>query len=326
MNNWKKLCEHIKPLIDRNVGEDELHGSFERWLRDFFNWDGTSLQHEVRVPMGNYQAKRADIVLYGGGFGIVIEMKAPDVSIGNEEIEQLNSYMRILNYKYGFIVGNKLKMFYDDGKPGEMVKEVADIDFVPGNRDGVELGEILDKSVCSDEKLKGYAEKRKGPKKPPGELPSVPPLPPSSDPHTELKKVWTYWNRKYPKYKAEQTYEHSKSGNSWCHIPIDNWPRRQVFYEFVIFGSDPKNILVDFYDEKLPIYDKIKKKLESKEITKIAGEPIIENGSCGHTKNNHGRVGLSIPLSKGPEYVCDRMKELIDKTRDAITETIKQEQ
>jgi hypothetical protein len=332
VNNWIKLCEYIKPLIDGNVGEDVIHRSFELWLRDFFNWDGTSLKHEERVPMGSNEIKRADIALYGSDFGIVIEMKAPRVSIGNKEIDQLNSYMRILRCRYGFLVGNKLKMFYDDGKPGEMVKEVADIDFVPGNRGGVELGEILDKSACSDEKLKEYAERRKDTKK---VCPTSDPTddsnpdPADPDPHTKLKNVWNYWNQKYSEYPAEEIWENPRDGNVGSVIPIDNWPEK-FYYEFVILGNRQKDIRINFYDTALPLYDKIEAKLKSdlmsKGITEIAGEPIIDAEFYHPTKNNHGRVELFIPLSKGREYVCECMKELIDKTQGAITELIRQTQ
>jgi hypothetical protein len=156
MDNWQKLCEQVIPLIKNNATEDLFHSLFETYLKTIFNWDIGSIRHKMPVPMGR-DIKEADIVLVGSNYGIVIEMKNPSVVLGDKEIGQLTSYMRILGYKFGFLIGNEFRVFYDDDTNSGTPIQIASFEFDPNNSDGISLCNILDKSICSNEKLKEYA-------------------------------------------------------------------------------------------------------------------------------------------------------------------------
>ncbi|AEF81864.1 DUF4357 domain-containing protein [Leadbettera azotonutricia] len=159
MNNWQKLCEQVNPLINKSVDENLFHLLFESFLKTIFNWDDINIKHKQPVPMGR-DIKEADIILTGEKYGIVIEMKRPSVSLGDKEAGQLTSYMRILQYKYGLLIGNKIKVYYDDDTNKDNPIEVANFDFDTNSSDGVALSEILDRNVCSNEKLKEYVIER----------------------------------------------------------------------------------------------------------------------------------------------------------------------
>jgi hypothetical protein len=156
MNNWEKLCIHIIPFLNNNVTEDLFHSLFETALQTIFNWDSSNIHHKKQVPMGR-DIKEADIVLTGSNYGIVIEMKKPSVILGDKEIGQLTSYMRILGYKFGFLIGNEFRVFYDDDTSSKVPVQVASFGFATNNSDGISLCNILDKNICSNEKLKEYA-------------------------------------------------------------------------------------------------------------------------------------------------------------------------
>jgi hypothetical protein len=155
LNNWEKLCLQINPLISKGVDEDILHSQFEMYLQTIFNWDDANIKHKPPVQIGR-EKKQADIVLIGDDFGIVIEMKRPDIELNDEAKHQLFGYMRILKYKYGFLVGKEIVVFYDDDTIGEQPLEAARFDFDIKNTDGVSLCNILSKGVCSNEKLKEF--------------------------------------------------------------------------------------------------------------------------------------------------------------------------
>jgi hypothetical protein len=159
MNNWEKLCTQVNPLIRKGVDEDLFHLQFEACLKAIFNWDDTNIKHKPQVQIGR-EKKQADIVLTGNGFGIVIEMKQPDIELDDEAKSQLFGYMRILKYKYGFLVGKRIVLFYDDDTIGEQPLEVASFDFDIKNSDGMALSDILDKSICSNERLMEYVNIR----------------------------------------------------------------------------------------------------------------------------------------------------------------------
>jgi 5-methylcytosine-specific restriction endonuclease McrBC GTP-binding regulatory subunit McrB len=132
---------------------------------------------------------------------------------------------------------------------------------------------------------------------------------------TTIQKVWEYWGNNYEGYNAGRS-----SSGYYYHILIDGWPPPPpdvIFYEFVVETNHQENIRVDFYAEHLGIYDQIETKLRSKKIEKI----LDKNIAFHPTQNNHGRVQLYFPLSSTtPETVCRYMEELINRTKDAITE------
>ena len=159
MKNWMKLCEMINPFIRKGVDEDIYHTLFESCLKLIFNWDDKNIKHKLPVPMGR-ETKEADIVLEGNGFGIVVEMKRPTIELGEKEASQLTSYMRFLRYKYGLLIGNKFKIFYDEDINNDDPVEIASFSFDVNNLDGEDFCNILDVAICSDEKLKEFSAER----------------------------------------------------------------------------------------------------------------------------------------------------------------------
>jgi hypothetical protein len=152
MNNWQKVCIQINPLIKRDVAEEVYHEQFVSCLQTIFNWNIANIKVEQPVRMGSTD-KYADIVLAGNGFGIVIEMKRPSVALGDNEAGQLSSYMRVLGKRYGLLVGNKIKVFYDNDKESSAATEIASFDFDGDNSEGTAFCEILDGSNCSSESI-----------------------------------------------------------------------------------------------------------------------------------------------------------------------------
>jgi hypothetical protein len=65
--------------------------------------------------------------------------------------------MRILGHKFGFLIGNEFRIFYDDAIISNDPIQVASFGFNPNNTDGISLCDILDKNICSNQKLKEYA-------------------------------------------------------------------------------------------------------------------------------------------------------------------------
>jgi hypothetical protein len=155
MNNWEKLCAQITPLINGGVNEAVFNKFFLSCLRTIFNWENDNLKVEFPVPMGS-TTKRADIILNGEDFSIVIEMKHPDKMLGNDHAGQLFSYMRILGYKYGLLVGNEIKLFCDCDH--NKIKKIVSLDFNANNEGGKEFGDLLDSTVCSNNKLDEYCK------------------------------------------------------------------------------------------------------------------------------------------------------------------------
>ena len=158
MNNWEKLCKQIVPLIEKDVPEDLYHPLFKTFLMTIFGWEDVNIKEKVPVQMGT-DTKEADIVLECDDYGIVIEMKRPSNSLGEKEILQLYSYMINLRHNFGLLIGNKVKLFYDDGNK-RYPTLISEISFDPNDINGINLFNILDYNNCSKYKLLEYINEK----------------------------------------------------------------------------------------------------------------------------------------------------------------------
>ncbi|MCL2793203.1 MAG: type I restriction enzyme HsdR N-terminal domain-containing protein [Spirochaetaceae bacterium] len=159
MENWNKLCKAVKPLIAHNASESKLNEVISKELKTTFEWN--DIGDEYMVTMAK-DKKRADFVLLKDDFGIVLELKRPGLTL-EEGKNQLMSYMRIMGYKYGFLIGSKIIYFYDDAPP--KFESYATIEFDINDKIGLLFGEVLKFNYCTKENLEKfrlYAIKTKG--------------------------------------------------------------------------------------------------------------------------------------------------------------------
>jgi len=106
---WESLCEKV--AFAKTYGtEAPLHFTLESEFTTNFKWPKKHVKHEPSVNIGSRKGY-ADTVLEGDGFGIIIEAKAPGVGLGENQKNQLISYMELYkterdNVKcdYGFLI------------------------------------------------------------------------------------------------------------------------------------------------------------------------------------------------------------------------------
>jgi hypothetical protein len=176
---WKKLCERVNDLIEEgNIREEYLHNFFESQLKNTLKWPPNHLKHEITVQMGR-ETKRADTIMEGDGFGIIIEMKTPIAVLGENDREQLISYMTAyhtarndIRCKYGLLIGKEIEVYFRS-EPDKKPQLVARFGFDVNSSDGNSLGKILMYDECSEEKLDKFMNEPHDIKQPPR-----PPKPP----------------------------------------------------------------------------------------------------------------------------------------------------
>jgi hypothetical protein len=333
LNKWQQVCKFVEPLITANVSENVYQKIFEAILEIIFDWDHPHKRSQAPIPNGSAGSSwHADIVLDGDGFGIVIEMKKANIKLGEDEAGQIRTYMRILEnekyrYKYGLIVGNQITVFYDDGD----FREVCRFGFNPRGPEGKALFEILDRNVCSEEKLKDYifadrtppleksGNKKKGDNKTLDEKKPIsdgdqppPPLPGFHFP--DLLDVYNDLPGALPtEEKGGDNYE---KGIFWRHINIKGWPRK-VFYAFV---ARNEKVEVMFHIEGAG-YDNvdrfIREKYEGQHKTLSNPKYEIEYKAA-----KYGRLVVYVPYRDGYKNMAQCMIDLITLTKDDISKEL----
>jgi hypothetical protein len=156
------LCERVNDLIEIGVtNEDPFHNALEKELKNIYKWPSEYIRHKPPVKIGS-ETKYPDIVLEGDGFGIIIEVKAPGVILGDDQAGQLISYMN--NYytsrnsvkcKYGLLIGGEIKVYFQND-PNKKPQLITSFGFDVDSSDGNSLSEVLFYDECSDEKLMEY--------------------------------------------------------------------------------------------------------------------------------------------------------------------------
>jgi hypothetical protein len=321
LNKWQQVCKFVDPLIRANVPEVNVYQKiFEAILEIIFDWDPPHKRSHVPVPRGSAGSSwDADIVLDGDDFGIVIEMKKAGVKLGEDEAGQIKTYMRMLEnkkyrYKYGLIVGKQIKVFYDDGD----FREVAGFDFNPGNSDGKALFEILDRNVCSEEKLKKYifTDRSLPPSK------STPKSASASTPSPfNFLDLITHYNGLYgDRYPTdERGGENYEVGWFYRHINIKDWGPEpdEIFYEFYAPNKKNEKVKVMFHIERRG-YEKVNQFIKEKYEGKNEKLGNLNKYEIKYKKAIYGRLVVDVPYSDGYENMAQCMIDLIELTKDEI--------
>jgi hypothetical protein len=157
---WESLCERVN-FAGRNGKEDPLHNTLESEFGVNFKWPREYIIHKPAVVSGTGTVY-PDIVLEGDGFGIIIEVKAPGVSIGEEQIisymDLYTTHRNRVKCKYGFLISDKIKIYFRKD-PEKAPEQIAIFGFDNDSQDGNDLAEILYYKNCSNEKLSEYMKK-----------------------------------------------------------------------------------------------------------------------------------------------------------------------
>jgi len=156
---WVSLCHNLTPLIRLGVPEETYQQLFEAQLKTTFSWDETGMQRKVLIPVGSAGKLEGDIVLSGPDTKMVIEMKKPGVALTPKQAGQLKSYMKLTSSKFGLLVGDRIKVYYDDDSTDETV-EVADIPFDLKSEEGADLATVLRQANFSEVRLRDFCVKQ----------------------------------------------------------------------------------------------------------------------------------------------------------------------
>ena len=142
---WNTFCEEIS----KNKGVKEM--TFEKEIvKSFLQALGWSrYDGNLEEQYGLYSRKWIpDFVFYlnndKNAKEIILELKKPDHKQRKVDIEQIESYMKLTDCRFGLYFGEKLEVFYLEEKDGKRsAVSVTNIDWTKDNEAGANLIELL---------------------------------------------------------------------------------------------------------------------------------------------------------------------------------------
>lgn len=158
---WKSF---VYPLIEdrkQSIEEDPYHLHIENQLipLGWAPWRD-EIKHKPNLRIGNRNSIQPDILITcDGEEQFVIEVKRPNHIQLNEDVNQLESYMRQLKLKVGIYIGERLEIFYD--KPDE--KHVVSVLRIPlelEEKRGSRFVELFSKENFSKDEIIDFCEQR----------------------------------------------------------------------------------------------------------------------------------------------------------------------
>jgi len=154
---WKELC---RMLSKKHANEGELEVRFEDCLCFILRYSDNNIARQKTIQFG-HERKRADIVLCDDikqPF-VIVEIKKQGSDVSEHEMGQLFSYMRAELISFGFLLGDKFSLYYDERKRGLDPKRVLTLSFRDTlNEDGAVISALLHKENFTVEKMEMFCK------------------------------------------------------------------------------------------------------------------------------------------------------------------------
>lgn len=158
---WKRF---VYPLVEdkkHDVEEETYHRHIENQLMllGWEPWKGEII-HKQSLRIGNRNRMEPDILIARDGeYQFVIEVKRPNHTQQNEDISQLESYMRQLKLDVGVYMGEHIEVFYDKPNTNHVVsvfKQTINLE----EKRGARFVELFSKDNFSKEDIVNFCQER----------------------------------------------------------------------------------------------------------------------------------------------------------------------
>lgn len=159
---WNEICFIINKYRQANSSENsfqiEAENIFEKlgWSR----FKGEVISQKV-INVGSAHTVRPDIIISSDHENLfVVELKKPSVGFVDRNTDQLVSYMRLLRLNHGILLGDSIRVLYDNPENKDEPVEIVDIPFTPNNTDGAKLLKTIERSNFSLQNFTEYCNER----------------------------------------------------------------------------------------------------------------------------------------------------------------------
>lgn len=156
---WEKICFVIdKYKLD---SEAKLQSALEDSVLPSSNWEECRGDVErPTVQFGSAHSGKPDAILKKDGkYVVAIELKRPVLKFRDENERQLFSYMESLKLKFGILLGESIRIYYDNIVDQEPPRLIKTINLLGADKDGIELIKHLHKNNFSEHDFEEYCKK-----------------------------------------------------------------------------------------------------------------------------------------------------------------------
>lgn len=157
MNIWNTICSELLEEKSRQATEKEYQNKVFTHFYYLLGWYCERVKQQYQERSGRTYVY-PDMVFFSNNEKLfVIEMKKPTHTQHNEDIEQLSSYMRLLQVQFGIYIGEHIELYY---KPYNCDKltSVLKIELTPNSKKGEKFVELFKQENFSIEGLSTFCK------------------------------------------------------------------------------------------------------------------------------------------------------------------------
>lgn len=163
MKIWNRLCDKVNKKISVSEGRFEKEIALE--FLGALNWseyyDNLKEQYQINVHGDKWIP---DFALFADGKeepDIIVELKKPTHKQRFKDRRQIETYMKLVDCRFGLYFGEKLELFYLDCKPEKRVtKSVLSVEFEKNDKNGKRLIDLLKYDSYDKNKLCSFCEEQ----------------------------------------------------------------------------------------------------------------------------------------------------------------------
>lgn len=156
---WNEICFLVNRYRTPNATERDFQIEAEN-IFEKLGWSRYKgeIASQATIPVGSAHSVRPDIILNSDvQNALVVELKKPNSGISSRNVDQLFSYMRLLKLDYGILIGDTIRVYFDDPETMDAPIQIVEIPFIANSADGVEFCRIIAREDFSSLHLKEYA-------------------------------------------------------------------------------------------------------------------------------------------------------------------------
>jgi len=161
-NLWNEICFLLSSNIKSGISEKDFEQQVVRVIEKlgWAEFKGEIVQ-QASIQFGR-KALRPDLVIVDSDnkASVPIEIKRPAEDLSNDHIAgQLKSYMLQLKAKFGLVIGDGIKLFYDGPEKDNIIDDpllLKEVAFQPSSEDGIDFVSNFNKTVLLSQSYKPY--------------------------------------------------------------------------------------------------------------------------------------------------------------------------
>lgn len=154
MVSWAKICDILDKYAKCDSEINYQKSLVDLLLEDKLGWNKNQIKEQPSIPLGATERAIPDILVSKDNHNkFVIEVKKPDHVKTQKNIDQLVSYMKLLEVSVGVYIGRELDVFYKNIGDGLEPKLVLTLEFNPDDDNGEKFVSLFTESAFSVENV-----------------------------------------------------------------------------------------------------------------------------------------------------------------------------